>query len=435
MPVATPAPVSGAPPHPARRRDRRSPLTGALLAATLLVGLLAVGPPPPVVHAQAPIDVARYGPPDWVRPGIRISSYVAAAAVNQSGYQIIEDPEGPWEDPVTGRKYRKTDETGEGVGGASGDGISEIDVIAVEGNDVVLSFTMYTIDRGRGLLSVLPIAGWRQAGGAVDGLWVHPGFLATLRTGDIGGLLVLRGPYALNGTTYDAVSVINPTQGAYASYTYDTVSGLLLASTTRTSGTVSPVRVPGQDPPSAADQLGISRFVSVRQLDVPGIGARPPSWVAPGRTLDYAGTSTATNPLAPDNGTFTWPMRGRTTLGDVGTTWAGYQMHTVTDINGVQSPGLREGVTSGTGLFWWSPDALARMTPGQMLDTDPLTGMQVAVGAAGQGPGGATLDIQSGLPGTAGIITYDAATGVMVRFRTQTATDGTTTDLALQAMP
>lgn len=409
-----------------------------VITSLLLAVIAAVAPVvgrPGVAHAQAPVDAAAYGPPDWVRPGTRITSYAAGAAVSQSGYQLIEDPTGPWEDPVTGKRYRKTDETGESVGGASGDGVSEIDVIAVDGNDVVLSYTLYGIDRGRNLLTVLPINGWRQGGGVVDGVWANPAFLATLRSGDFGGLLVLRGQYPLNGTTYDALSIVNPTPGAYASYTYDTVTGLLLASTTRTSGGVSPVRVPGQDPPQAADQLGISRFVSVRQLDVPGIGAPAPDWVGRTSGLDYAGSWTVTNPLDPSAGGFTWPMQGRVTFGQVGPTWASYQMRTTTDVNGIQNPGARDGVSSGTGLFWWAPDALASMTTGQVLDTDPTTGVRLSVGARGQGPGGPTVDIESQLPGTAGRTTFDVGTGVLLRFQLRTASDGSITDLALQRLP
>ena len=99
--------------------------------------------------------------------GLRITFYSAAAAVAQSRYQLIEDPAGPWQDPVTGKHYRNTEDTGESVGGASGDGVSQVDVVAVEGNDVVLSMAMYGIDRATDTLAVLPIrqregAGWRH---------------------------------------------------------------------------------------------------------------------------------------------------------------------------------------------------------------------------------------------------------------------------------
>jgi hypothetical protein len=401
-----------------------------MLLLLVLLGTATV----PVATAQAPADVARYGPPDWVTPGTRITGYAAGAAVAQSGYQLIEDPAGDYEDPTTGKRYRKTDETGEGVGGASGDGYYVIDVLAVEGTDVVVDHTLYGIDRTTGTLTPRPITGWRQPGGALEGVWVNPEYLATLQTGDVGGLLVLHGPYELNGITYDTVSIVNPTPGAYSSVTYDRASGVLIASTTRSAGQSSPVRLPGQDPPRAADALGISRFVSTRTLPLPGIGSAVPDWVSQTPGLSYTGVTVITNPFDPSL-QVQWPTQASVTFPQVGDTWASYQLRTVTDAGGVQTPGGRDGVTGGTGLFWWSPEALAAMTPGQVLDTDPVTGLQTTVGRQASGPAGPTIDIETRLPGTSGRVTYDIGTGVLMRYQVQTQSDGTTIDLALQGMP
>lgn len=409
---------------PSRRARSLLPLIALLVLAVA-----------PATSAQVPVDVAGLGPPEWVRPGTRVTGYAAGAAVAQSSYHLIEDPEGAYEDPTTGKRYRKTDETGEGVGGASGDGYYVIDVLAVEGTDVVVEYTLYGIDRTTGTLTPHPISGWRQPGGALDGVWVNPDRLATLRTGDVGGLLVLRGPYELNGTIYDTVSIVNPTPGSYSSMTYDRVSGVLVASTTRTAGPVAPVRLPGEDPPRAADALRISRFVATRQLDVPGIDSPVPSWVGSTPGLAYAGATVITNPFD-QSLTVTWPTQASVTFPQVGGTWASYQLRTVTDNGGgVQTPGARDGVAGGTGLFWWSPEALAGMTPGQVLDSDPVTGLQTTVGQPGRGPAGPTLDIETRLPGSAGRVTYDVGTGVLLRYQTHTQPTGTTIDLALRAMP
>jgi hypothetical protein len=107
----------------------------------------------------------------------------------------------------------------------------------------------------------------------------------------------------------------------------------------------------------------------------------------------------------------------------------------VTTVGGAQNPGGRDGVASGTGLFWWSPEALAAMAPGQILDRDPVTGLQTTVGARADGPAGPTIDIETQMPGTSGRVTYDIGTGVLLRYQAQTQSDGTTIDLALQGMP
>ena len=202
--------------------------------------------------------------------------------------------------------------------------MSQVDVVAVDGNNVVLSMALYGIDRATNSLVVLPSTGAKVPGGAVDGLWIAPQLLAQLQTGSLGGLLVLRGDYPLGGTTYTAVSIVNPTPGAYSSETFDTATGVLLASTTNTAGATSPVQLPGQGPTQGASQLTISRFVGIRQMATPGIGSAAPAWVALTPGLSYAGDYRWTNPVDPSSGSLSVPMSAHATftasgpdLGDV----------------------------------------------------------------------------------------------------------------------
>ena len=427
--------------HLAMRR-RPSPIArGAwvLLLTTVLASLVAVPAAGPVAAQGAgpggALDAGALPPPSWVQPGARVTFYSAAAAVAQSRYQLIEDPEGPWQDPVTGKHYRNTEDTGESMGGASGDGVSQVDVVALDGNDVVLSMALYGIDRANGTLAVLPGAGAKAPGGAVDGLWVAPQILAQLHTGSLGGLLVLRGDYPLNGTTYEAVSIVNPTPGAYSSQTYDTATGVLLASTTDTAGAVSPVQLPGQGPAQGASQLTISRFVSIRQMTTPGIGSAAPAWVSTTPGLSYAGEYRWTNPVDPSSGSFSSPMSAQVTFTESGATWATYGLHTQMNIGGMASPSDASGVSSGTGPYWWDPAALAAMRTGQALDTDPVTTMTVAVTGADPGPAGPTVTITSSIPGTSGYATYDVATGALVGQTISVISSGATVQLGLQQMP
>jgi hypothetical protein len=242
-PVAVATPFRGTTPLPGT-----TPIAGPthLPATTPLPGTTPFAPPtltltPPPATQAAPPGSETLGVPDWVHPGTRITFYQAAASVAQSRFSFVEDPNGEWFVAKTGKHYRRTDESGEGVPTASGDGLTQVDVIAVEGNDVVGTITLYGIDRGNNQFVVLPSTGGKVNGALVDGVWVHPRLLAQLATADLGGLLILGGPYVLNGQTYDAISFANPTPGAYQSYTYDTVTGLLLAATTSTAGATSPI--------------------------------------------------------------------------------------------------------------------------------------------------------------------------------------------------
>ena len=416
---------------PMTRRPRVMP--SAIGLAIALMGS-AGGPAGAQDAGAGALDVASVPPPSWVQPGARVTFYSAAAAVAQSRYQLIEDPDGPWQDPVTGKHYRSTEETGEGIGGASGDGVSQVDVVAVEGNDVVLGLTMFGIDRGSGTLAVLPGTGAKLPGGAVDGLWIAPVILDQLQTGSLGGLLVLRGAYPLHGTTYQAVSVVNPTPGAYSSQTYDTLTGVLLASTTNTAGAVSPVQLPGQAPTQGASQLTISRFVSIRQLTTPGIGSMAPPWVATSPGLSYAGEYRWANPLDPSSGSFSAPMTADVSFTGHGPTWATYGLRTQVATPGA-TPGDSTGVSSGTGAYWWDPTALAGFTPGQVLDTDPVTTLTVWVTAVDRGQAGPVVTITSQVPGTSLVSNYDVATGVLLGQAIDVASSGTSVQLGLQRMP
>jgi hypothetical protein len=407
----------------------------ALMAVATMVVVVVGGP----VSAQGtgPAGAAEPGvlpPPAWVQPGARVTFYSAAASVAQSRYQVIEDPSGPWQDPVTGKRYRSTEETGESVGGGSGDGVSQVDVIAVEGDDVVLSLTLYGIDRANGTLTVLPGAGARVPGGAVDGVWISPESLAQIQTGSLGGLLVLRGEYPLNGTTYQAVSIVNPTPGAYSSQTYDTDTGVLLASTTNTAGAMSPVQLPGQGPTQGASQLTISRFVGIRQMATPGIGSAAPAWVARTPGLSYTGEYRWVNPVDPSSAAFSYPMTAEVGITGSGPTWASYRLRTAVDVQGM-APSDSSGVSSGIGPYWWDPAALAGMSAGDVLDRDPVTSLSVVVAGLVQGPVGPAVTITSQVPGTSMDATYDVGTGVLLGQTISVASSGTTVLLGLRQLP
>jgi hypothetical protein len=315
------------------------------MLSTRLAGL---GLAPQAVPAAG----ATLGPPPWVKAGTRLTFYSAAASVAQSRFAWVEDPEGTWEDPVTGTRYRRTDESGEGVTTASGDGFAQIDVLAVDGTDVVLSLNLYGIDRSTNTFIPGLSTGAKAAGAEIDGTWINPARLAELQEVRANGLLVLRGRYPLNGTTYDAISFALTTPGAYQQYTYDTSSGVLLSATSRTDSPPSPVTSPTEAPPQGNQQLTVTFFAGIRQRTMPGAGGANPEWVARSPRLDYTGAYHWTNPVDPSSGAFNSSMAMAVSLRSGGATWASYTAHTTVPELGSASDG--SGVTGPTGLYWLS---------------------------------------------------------------------------------
>jgi len=387
----------------------------------------AATPPTPAQVAPAIGDEAGLGPPAWVEPGMRLTYYGAAASIAQSYYTYVEDPAGDWEDPATGKRYRRTNEGDDpqDMPTAAGEAFTQTDVLAVEGTDVVVSTTLYSIDLLARQYTLTPMGGSRQAGTVVDGAWVNPDALQQVLATGYGDLLVLHGPYVLGDATYDAISFVAQSQGAYQSSTYDLASGALLSTNSSTKGADSPVHGP-LDNPQGNNQLSLTRLVGVRERVLPGSGAPVPSWVAPGQQLTYSGTYTQVNPLDPTAGPWVYPMQSTISLGEVGPTWAAFTSHTVIDVNGYEQPTEGAGVTGPTGLYWYDPAALAAMSTGDQLDEDPVTGARISVEAVEPGAYGTLVTITTAMDGVTVRTGYDVGSGALFTLEiVQDVTGGT----------
>lgn len=391
-------------------------LTAAAMARSPGVGMLLPG-------------AAQTGAPDWVHPGTRLSWYVAGASVANADFQWQESEDGTWEDPVTGKRYTQVD-----APTASGEGLFQVDVVAVDGTTVVLQWTLLSLDRVAGRFFGTTVGGWAAPAAAPDDLWINPALLADVPPTDLPDLKLLRGPYtAADGQTYAALGVLNPDPNAYASQLFDLASGVLLSTTTRTQGNASPLRAVGEDPPEANTQLTIGRYLATRQRDAAALEMARPGWVQPGATLRYEGSATFVNPFDPAGPTQIWPVELTVTLGDGGPTWAGYTATSAQWIGGVPITAAETGVAGGMGPWWIAPAALATVVPGQTLDADPVTEQHLTVDTVDEEAG--TVTVAASLPGIASSSTYDRATGMLVGAWRSVEASGTTTVVQLVAGP
>ncbi len=396
----------------------------------LVPGVPAPAESPPSGGPLAPAigeDLA-LGPPDWVQAGTLLTHYGATASIAASYYTYVEDPEGTWEDPATGKRYRRTDE-GDGGGDmptAASQAFTQTEVLAVEGTDVVISTTLYSIDLLANRYTLTPMGGARQAGTLVDGAWVNPDALQQALVTGYGDYLVLHGPYVLGDATYDALSFIAQGGGAYLSATYDLVSGALLAMNSSTKGADAPVHGP-VDNPQGNTQLALTKIAGVRQRSLPGMGAPPPSWVAPGQQLAYSGTYTQVNPVDPGSGPWVYPMQSTITFGEVGSTWAAFTNHDVIVVNGYEQPNDGAGVTGATGPYWYAPAALAGMSPGDLLDEDPITAARITVESVDP----TLIVLAMGMDGVTVRTGYDRDSGVLVMLDIVQTVTGSTVHLEL----
>lgn len=405
-------------------------ITGKVAGPLMATALLAAGgvaSPHHVVathHAEQTVG----GAPSWVVPGTRLTHYSAVATLPEGTYELVEDPNGPLSDPVTGKRYRETytaSAQAAAQGGAgSGDGFIEVTVAAVEGDDVVVSRSLYVNEPLTQTRSIGSTTAERVAGARVDGAWIRPDLLATMKTGEMGSVLVLRGPVSVAGTTHDAVSLLDPTAGAYAFFAYDAATGVQLTSALRISAiSGGPV------------QMSFTELRGTRQLATPGLGATVPGWLAARPELVYAGTQDFVNPLDPSSAPISSTVSWTTTFPQTGTTWAMYQTNGSVTMLGTPTSFTSSGVVNGAGPYWWDPTALAAMTASQTLDTDPHTGMTISVSRIEQGRFGPAVAISLAMPGFQAETGYDVATGVMVGQTVASTSSGLTTRIELQQMP
>ncbi len=379
-------------------------------------------------------ELADMPAPDWVKPGVRVTFYGAAASTSESRGSLVEDPNGPWEDKKTGKRYRDTEETGEGNPTGSGEGFAQIDIISVEGKSVVAMVQLYLIVRSSGAIFPSGV-GMPTVGTAanLEDYWVHPEALKKLIGLDVEGLRALRGPVTLGDRTYDAVMIESTSGGGHALWTYDLATGLLLKASTTTAGAFDAVRLPTEQAPRQGNtQRTITRLAGVREIGASLAGGRPPDWVATSQSMTYSGATQMTNPVdGMDLGSA--PTQVEVALGRRGDAWRQYGTTVTMVIGGMQNTSQDAGVAGGVGLFWADPKKLAALEPGKVIDEDPLTGIRTTVGNAGTGPnGGRTISLQSANAkfGVEGV--YDLTNGALLEVAVWNAATGLTLRLALQ---
>jgi hypothetical protein len=174
-------------------------------------------------------------------------------------------------------------------------------------------------------------------------------------------------------------------------------------------------------------ELTISRFVSVRQRTIPGLGSANPTWVASTHQLQYAGTYHWVNPVDPTSAAFDYPATLTITLKPGGATWAAYGADSVVQML-APVPSHSDAVAGGAGPYWFEPQTLAGFQAGQLLDQDPITGERDTVGTVGNGG----VTIVADLPGAHSESTYNASSGVLTEIVLTETAKGSTIDLRLR---
>ena len=124
-------------------------------------------------------------------------------------------------------------------------------------------------------------------------------------------------------------------------------------------------------------------------------------------------------------------MRSTITFGEVGSTWAAFTSQTVIEVNGSGQPTESAGVTGSTGLYWYDPATLAAMSPGDLIDDDPVTGARITVESVEPAGSGMLVTLATAMNGVTVRAGYSSDNGALLTLEMIQAVTGGTVQLQL----
>lgn len=351
---------------------------------------------------------ATTGPPPVIGLGTRLVYYTAAASIPGERGQLVQDDHGSWVDRETGQRYDE-----HSIPGAGGEGFEVVHVGYLDERLVQLTKRSYLIDGTTGQTMYMSEAGVVSHAGCAGDFWIHPQVLAALPDMDQAGTRVLRMPYQLGDLAFDAIRIDTTSAAGFAAYVYDLDSGLLLSFGSRTVGPDILAPFPGGEsgPGRGSTQLTNGWIRDIQHVDVPWRDAPTPNWVVQLRELDYEGTLTVVVPGSP---TFPLPVHQHVQVGHRGSDWLQVRTDSVLYSFEQQPIGVEQYVTShgpaSIGGLWVAPQALARLTQGQLIDRCDIVGYATSVGAISAD----FVTIREAGPLHRNDFVYDTRTGLLI---------------------
>ncbi len=334
--------------------------------------------------------------PPWLQEGLRATYNTRAASLSDFSIYVYRGDDGKG---AFGQEH--------GFGGA---GLTQFTIIARDQGKFIGAGMSYTVDINTGNLTPQP------AGVSVDVpgagvIWTSPRGLAAAAKVTMKNLTIVKGTYPENGATHNSIT-FRWSHDAYlerlvegiADATYDLDTGLQLYSAHQVTNSMA-----------NRTQLTQSEYAGRRYLELPWHADAAPVWTQQVQRLEYHGTV-----CLQMVGTPNIPMQYSAVFErtDGGPNWTAYTATRYLRGQYNESFQLGCGVNGFPGGPWMPPEALQTLTPGQLLDSDPFTGVKVNVDQIAPGPNGTQLmGFATTMPGTTLIHAYDRADGRLVFIR------------------
>lgn len=367
-----------------------------------------------IMLALAPA-AAEAGPPPIIKPGTRLVYFGMAASIPGERRQLVLDENGQWVDQQTGQRYGEQE-----IPGAGGAGFNVIQVGYVDHNLVQLSTKLYLYDPARRQSMYSSGSGLVAHSGCAADYWIHPAVLNQVAEVNQPDMRILRMPYRLNNRVYNAIRFQTTNARGYQAYVYDLETGLMIFHGSRTEGAA--VLTP---PVAGSQQAGVGQgstqlvtgwIVEVRDIDVPWKDQVAPPWLREFRELNYQGVQSS---MVMGAGTHQRAMQLTIRPLQRASGWLRYEAATVIQTFAGMPPEQAQWVgacgPATIGGLWISPQELARLHPGQILDRNEHVGAVTSVSAAD----GMSVTLSEVGPLHRIDFAYDVASGVLLSMNLQ----------------
>ncbi len=301
-----------------------------------------------------------------------------------------------------------------------GRGYLEIDIFYSDAQVCVAKLNMYTY--GLAVNSLTRTGGEIIIGesGICSTYWAPPAVLADYQAPAGGIQRVERGQFEHGGRSYNAIYIINEHENMRMTRVYDLATGLLLS---EVEGMGERGFSTGGNQNAASG--GVQSLISVRQVSLPWSLADPlPANIQSLSTITYKGEYTTSVP-----GIYMWdsslvsPFEMSVVVQQRGATWLLAQTTTSMMFPGsniAQPPVTTQAIINAVTGFFVPVGVIPMLSAGQVLDTDPITGIRTYVERS-DANGLVIVNEGTGMRASS---TYDSRTGLMVQSTLEQAGDG-----------
>ncbi len=352
--------------------------------------------------------------PSWVKAGGSLTYHTASASVAGGTEYFWRKEDGKWigqGEHDKGKRYGHGEQVGFG-----GEGYSQADIVALEGNTVAVSLRTWAKHLGNLLPQTdLGAASFGDAGpaGCTGNWWVSTAALknAVARYGRqdrpalVRDVRVFAAPCKASNRTFETIRFETSSGNGHSGRNYDVLTGILVYNDTSATSREKANTWSGD-----ASALSFSELEGTRQITLPWADAEPPPWLATVHRLVFEGTYI----MAPA-GTAVFPRPYRVTMEVTGRgrTWLKYRANIKNGpIAGLPPVTSQYDLISGIaqiGGIWVPPGAGRGLAVGAVLDRNPILGTTVTVTQSS----GNTLAINETGPNHTTKWTYDTNTGAL----------------------